>query len=667
MVKCCAVCKTRFRHDEGRSYHRFPNDHETRTQWLQILGKENLHITKNTFVCSDHFAADSFEKKNSERVYLKKDAVPCPSRQDQQLPSKDRGLDKHPQLEFVNVMEDMYSGESSKSKFTRRKTAQSPSSSTDSAPELDNLPDSVFTLKQELTTHYDAESPSASGSAPKLENSPESIVIVKEELTTHYDAQSSSSTASVPKLEYLPESIVTVKEELTTNYDAQSSSACGSPPKLENFPESIVTVKSVEQELTTHYDVPSSSCSSTDSAPELENLPEITMGQELAVIEKTRKKDRATHNNTDENSFSCYHCDYIFFSKHRLIRHMKVHKKKKYMFDCDPCSSKSSGSAKLGRQITLDEHILKTHPNFITSVTSRVYECTLCSFKSTISDCFKEHVLKHSETNTNFKSSTCTYCKATFKRKITLNNHIVKKHPNLIASVTNKIHKCSRCSYKTTMSSHMKSHDLAIHSKTPPICTPRTCFHCKATFKRKITLDNHIIKKHPNFISSVTSKIHKCPKCTFATTTSTHLKNHLIKHIETSDNHILGTCAICQARFKSKKSLDDHVKKKHQNFTSKIHKCTKCSYETTKSSHLKRHLLTHSGTPDAGKLVKCLHCDASFQTKTSLDDHTIKKHPNFISSVTTKIHKCTKCTYETTISSHMKYHLLKHSGIGLGE
>ncbi|VEN40749.1 unnamed protein product [Callosobruchus maculatus] len=564
-------------------------------------------------------------------------------------------------------MEDMYSGESSKSKFTRRKTAQSPSSSTDSAPELDNLPDSVFTLKQELTTHYDAESPSASGSAPKLENSPESIVIVKEELTTPYDAQSSSSTASLLKLENLPESIVTVKEELTTNYDAQSSSACGSPPKLENFPESIVTVKSVEQELTTHYDVPSSSCSSTDSAPELENLPEITMGQELSVREKIRMKIQATQTNADRNSFSCYYCNYTFLSKHRLIDHMKVHKTKKNMLDCDPCRGRSRGSrtclrcnAKFRRQITLDEHILKTHPNFVATVTSKVFECKLCAFKTTIGRSFKEHLFKHPEVNTNYKLKTCTHCDATFRCKTSLDYHLIRKHPDFISSVTNKLHKCTKCSFVTVKSSHLKGH-MSTHSETPVNDTLWNCLHCEAMFKRKASLDNHTIKNHPNFISTITNRVHKCSKCSYETTMRGHLKNHLLTHVETPT---LCTCLHCTETFKNKLFLDDHIVKKHPIFiasvTSKIHECTLCPFKTTRISTFKEHVLEHPEINTNRKSTTCTQCNVTFNRKIALDNHIVKKHPNLTSSVTNKIHKCTKCSYKTTINSSFKRHLLKH-------
>nr|CAI5868645.1 unnamed protein product [Callosobruchus analis] len=316
------------------------------------------------------------------------------------------------------------------------------------------------------------------------------------------------------------------------------------------------------------------------------------------------------------------------------------------------------------RKHWLDNHVIRKHPNFIDSVTSKVHECILCGFKTTISAYFKRHMLKHPETSSNYRFSTCTHCDRTFKTKSLLDNHLIKKHPNFVSSVTNKIHKCTMCSYETTISTNLRSH-LLIHAKTPAICRPITCPHCKASFNKKISLDDHIIKYHPSFASSVTSKVHKCTKCNFETTMCTDLKRHSMKHAETPDKHMLSTCRFCQATFKSKTSVDDHILRKHPNFiasvTSKLHECTQCAFKTTARGRLKKHLLKHSETSSDYNFLTCTYCNAKFRRRTLLDNHVIKKHPNFVSSVTSKIYKCTKCAFETTINTHLKRHSLKHT------
>ncbi|VEN34631.1 unnamed protein product, partial [Callosobruchus maculatus] len=44
----------------------------------------------------------------------------------------------------------------------------------------------------------------------------------------------------------------------------------------------------------------------------------------------------------------------------------------------------------------------------------------------------------------------------------------------------------------------------------------------------------------------------------------------------------------------------------------------------------------------------------------ALSDHVVRKHPEFVTSVTSKLHECTKCTFKTVRKSRFDRHLLKH-------
>nr|CAI5867013.1 unnamed protein product [Callosobruchus analis] len=335
----------------------------------------------------------------------------------------------------------------------------------------------------------------------------------------------------------------------------------------------------------------------------------------------------------------CTKCAFKTVRPSRLKEHIKVkHPDRDGCIYCnDTFVSKPS----------LDDHIVKRHPDFIASVSRKIHECTNCTFKTIRASRFKEHIkAKHPDIADN-----CSYCNKTFINKSSLDDHIIKAHPDFIASVSSKIHECTECTYKTVFTSQLKSH----MAKHPDIAV--RCIYCNKTFTTKQKLDEHIIKTHPDFIASVSSKVHECTECTYKTTNNCHMKQHMVKHADVGNR-----CIHCNKTFKTKQKLDDHIIKKHPDFiafvTSKVHECTECTYKTTDNSHLKQHMAKHPDIPN-----RCIHCNKAFTTKKRLDDHIIKKHPDFISSVSSKVHECTECTYKTTDNSNLKQHMLKHPDI----
>nr|CAI5823486.1 unnamed protein product [Callosobruchus analis] len=315
--------------------------------------------------------------------------------------------------------------------------------------------------------------------------------------------------------------------------------------------------------------------------------------------------------------------------------------------------------------MALDGHVVRKHPDSISSVTSKLHECTKCTFKTVKKSYFSKHLLKHPGLASDFKHSTCVHCNATFKSRKSLDDHVVRKHPDFISSVTSKLHECTKCTFKTVKKSYFSKH-LLKHPGLASDFKHSTCVHCNATFKRKMSLDDHVVRKHPDFISSVTSKLHECTKCTFKTTSKCSFDKHLLKHPGFASDFKHSTCVHCNATFKSRKSLDDHVIRKHPDFissvTSKLHACTKCTFKSVQKNRFSMHLLKHPGLASDFKHSTCVRCNATFKSKMSLDDHVVRKHPDFISSVTSKLHECTKCTFKTTSKCSFDKHLLKHPG-----
>ncbi|CAH1983716.1 unnamed protein product [Acanthoscelides obtectus] len=324
--------------------------------------------------------------------------------------------------------------------------------------------------------------------------------------------------------------------------------------------------------------------------------------------------------------------------------------------------------AKFASKMNLDNHLIRKHPDLVASVSSKIHKCSYCVYKTTSKSNFVTHMLKHPESVCNYKFSICIHCNAKFGRKTTLNDHIIKKHPDFIPSVSSQIHECAHCAYKTTIKNYLAKH-LLKHAESVRNYKFSICIHCNAKFRGKTRLNDHIIKKHPDFIPSVSGKIHECAHCAYKTTIKNYLAKHLLKHPESVCNYKFSICIHCNAKFRGKITLNDHIIKKHPDLipsvSSKIHECTHCAYKTTIKNYLAKHLLKHSESVRNYKFSICIHCNAKFRGKTILNDHIIKKHPDFIPSISGKIHECKHCDFKATIKSKFVRHMRKHPDIKL--
>ncbi|VEN61666.1 unnamed protein product, partial [Callosobruchus maculatus] len=121
-----------------------------------------------------------------------------------------------------------------------------------------------------------------------------------------------------------------------------------------------------------------------------------------------------------------------------------------------------------------------------------------CTFKTTVKGYFDRHLLKHPEVASDFKYSICIHCNATFVGKLSLDNHVLRRHPEFVASVTSKQHECTKCTFKTVLKSEFNRH-LLKHPEVASDFKHSVCIHCSVAFKEKRTLDDHVVRKHPEF------------------------------------------------------------------------------------------------------------------------------------------------------------------------
>nr|CAH7755049.1 unnamed protein product [Callosobruchus chinensis] len=392
------------------------------------------------------------------------------------------------------------------------------------------------------------------------------------------------------------------------------------------------------------------------------------------------------------NLISCKHCNMSFKSQQSLRNHIirqhpdlmasvtgKIH-------ECSYCTYKTS------MRHMFHEHIIKKHPNFVDPDSCNIYECSNCDYKTTKKDNLDRHTLKHSGGPKDLIS--CQYCDATYKGKQSLDYHIVKKHPDFIGSVNREIYKCSICPYTNLRKPSLYDHIIREHPQFSASVNRKiyecsycnyktinnfifnehtsihtgdklllTCEHCEATFKKKQSLDEHIVRKHPDFIASIARKILECPNCTFKSTSRFMLNEHLMQRSRQKCKRFDSSCERCSATFKSKQSLYDHILKRHPDFSASVpykHECPNCDYKTSKKDAFERHLLQHPKATDGSKVVSCHHCDTTYTSKERLGNHIIKEHPDLLASFKGRIYECLYCTYKTAIKHYLTTHTRMH-------
>lgn len=285
----------------------------------------------------------------------------------------------------------------------------------------------------------------------------------------------------------------------------------------------------------------------------------------------------------------------------------------------------------------------------------------------------------------NQKNYKCDYCEYATKQKSNLKRHIQIIHEK----ENTEIFYCKHCDYKTyykgVLNSHIKRHE----GHTPGF----VCTSCNKGFTSKYNLDEHILKNHPDEIDCITKNIKYCQFCCYKTLKASHLKGHMFthkkgskknyscskceystnykgylkRHLLTHNDIKLFVCIECKKRFNEKQELDSHIINNHSNndllcklITHKIYSCKICKYKCIYRTHFKRHLSTHTGQ----KSHFCSECKKGFIQKQQLDSHILNNHKKnnvLIKSISSKIHSCNDCSYQTVLTSSFKYHLKTHA------
>ena len=247
--------------------------------------------------------------------------------------------------------------------------------------------------------------------------------------------------------------------------------------------------------------------------------------------------------------------------------------------------------------------------------------------------------------------------------------------------------KCNLCDFVSQKKSHMKKHNLRLHSKPSLILRiPLNIFKLKTEEKRPTTagetimfpnnvstklktgrnfvcefcnyssekikkLQAHIKKIHNGGISIVqrpqtTSKF-VCDLCDYSSGQNGHLKRHkLSKHTDFSVE-----CKQCHVSLKPN-NLTRHMKEVHRQ--AKELSCNDCDFTTLRLQHLKEHISCKHGSEKlvCGLEVSGVFCQYRTAFVKKLEEHKLRKHLG-VPRV------CVECGFEASSNDILYHHINK--------
>ena len=108
----------------------------------------------------------------------------------------------------------------------------------------------------------------------------------------------------------------------------------------------------------------------------------------------------------------------------------------------------------------------------------------------------------------------------------------------------------------------------------------------------------------------------KCDQCDYRATTTTHLRNHLMKHLDERPHK----CDDCDKAFRTRPQLVEHQAVSHRDLEEES--CDKCE----KKFASKGKLAKHKQTQHSEQTHQCRECDKAFSTKAGLKSHERRVH-----------------------------------------
>lgn len=263
-----------------------------------------------------------------------------------------------------------------------------------------------------------------------------------------------------------------------------------------------------------------------------------------------------THLSIYEPQVLCVFCDKKFHSEAQLVLHKrKMHGLVSVLFQCEICHKKFQTVP-----------LLKKHRRIHTA-SDRLYGCSSCSKAYSSRGSLRLHV----ETKHNGRKPIPCKCK--------ICGRMLKSNSNLVVHMRShgeRSLECSVCGWRTKTRNCLRSH-----------------------------MDTHAVEKK-----------YLCDTCGSKFFCSGSLRKHKALH---DDKDIRYRCEICNKSYKTKESLNDHLKAHQGRFD---HACDLCDNAYVRKDKLIRHRLKIHNI----KEYRCPLCPLEFAKLTELKQHNQEEH-----------------------------------------
>ena len=390
-----------------------------------------------------------------------------------------------------------------------------------------------------------------------------------------------------------------------------------------------------------------------------EKQPKIKLNCDLCDYSTAHKQALSYHIKVvhlHPSKYQCDHCEYRAGDKNRLLRHKKARHDKIKDHKCDECPYASSYSQNLKKHMEQvhgkdsEQRRVKTQRideedigAFIDKIGTLL--CNFCDFETP-----RVHILGIHVDNSHLtyedipatiqcekpsekarKSFSCELCNFSASRKRGLS-----KHMKLVHLKKSLKYNCDGCKYASNKKLYMRRHKKRVHDKVKA----EQCGERNFASSYSLNVKQHEIQVHDKG--------------------SQALKVDLTKTVQPGECSKY-SCGVCEYKTINKHRLLRHMKAIHDKV--KDHKCEECSFASSYSSSLKEHIINiHSKGGQARKIdltqtvksFKCDNCEYSATNK-----HYIARHKKAVHDKI-KDHKCEQCDYASSYSHDLKHHMRQH-------